>query len=156
MYTPPHPQNTLISLIRNEQFRNKHNSNTLFYWNRVNHIWAQHTASWRTTGMEGCTLFCSSPSSTACGKGEYCPFTYNIWFQYVMNISDASAYCVLLKTHGMSMAPICFSHYLYRKPYRSLALLWAGSMVATQIVFIPSITIGETNEPFQIYSGIAV
>ncbi|KAB5535795.1 hypothetical protein PHYPO_G00122040 [Pangasianodon hypophthalmus] len=29
------------------------------------------------------------------------------------------------------------------KPYRSLALLWAGSMVATQIVFIPSIVIGK-------------
>ncbi|XP_060761352.1 transmembrane 6 superfamily member 2 [Neoarius graeffei] len=30
-----------------------------------------------------------------------------------------------------------------RKPYRSLALLWAGSMVATQIVFIPSVVIGK-------------
>ncbi|XP_046732780.1 transmembrane 6 superfamily member 2 isoform X1 [Silurus meridionalis] len=29
------------------------------------------------------------------------------------------------------------------KPYRSLALLWAGSMVATQIVYIPSIAIGK-------------
>lgn len=39
--------------------------------------------------------------------------------------------------------PLEFCCALCRKSYRSLALLWAGSSIAHQIVLIPGVLIGE-------------
>ncbi|KAL7851154.1 hypothetical protein AOLI_G00215100 [Acnodon oligacanthus] len=58
-----------------------------------------------------------------------------------------TAYCIMMNywngvVHFVLLLMIV---HCMRKgtPYRSIALLWAGSMIATQIVFIPGIVIGK-------------
>lgn len=46
-----------------------------------------------------------------------------------------------------STSPLMKVFYSYRKSYRSLGLLWAGSSIAQQIVLIPGVVIGESTNP---------
>ncbi|KAK2868363.1 hypothetical protein Q7C36_000234 [Tachysurus vachellii] len=58
-----------------------------------------------------------------------------------------TAHCIMKNywNGGVHFVLLLAIIYRMRKgmPYRNLALLWVGSMVATQIVFIPSIVIGK-------------
>lgn len=89
---------------------------------RVSLIWVPPMPWWCLTGKASFTSSSSSLSSTACSEGK-------LWHR------NLSSMC--------SVSPLNEIFCPHRKCYRSLALLWAGSSIAHQIVLIPGVVIGE-------------